>query len=89
MLLFWMVLNEPDSTLSVVSSLIPVFTPLLMLLRLAVKTPPWWQVALGYVLTVVVTWGMIWVAARVYRVGILMYGKKPSLPEIWRWIRYA
>ncbi len=89
MLLFWMVLNDPDSTLSVVSSLIPVFTPLLMLLRLAVKAPPWWQVALGYLLTIGVTWGMIWISARVYRVGILMYGKKPSLPEIWRWIRYA
>ncbi len=89
MLLFWMVLNDPDSMLSVVSSLIPFFTPLLMLLRLAVKTPPWWQVALGYLLTILVTGAMIWVAGRVYRVGILMYGKKPSLPEIWRWIRYA
>ena len=59
-LLFWMVLNEPDSTLSVVSSLIPLFTPLLMMLRLAVKAPPWWQVALGYILTIAVTWGMIW-----------------------------
>jgi ABC-2 type transport system permease protein len=89
MLLFWMVLNDPDSPLSVVASLIPFFTPLLMLLRLAVKEPPFWQVLLGYVLTVGLTWGMVWVSARIYRVGILMYGKKPSLPEIWRWIRVA
>jgi ABC-2 type transport system permease protein len=89
MLLFWMVLNDPDSPLSVVASLIPFFTPLLMLLRLAVKAPPIWQVLLGYVLTLALTWAMIWVSARIYRVGILMYGKKPSLPEIWRWIRYA
>ncbi len=88
-LLFGMVLNEPDSTLSVVSSLVPLFTPLLMLLRLAVKAPPWWQVALGYLLTALLTWAMVWISGRVYRVGILMYGKKPSLPEIWRWIRYA
>ena len=86
---FWMVLNDPDSPLSVVASLIPFFTPLLMLLRLAVKEPPFWQVLLGYVLTVGLTWGMVWVSARIYRVGILMYGKKPSLPEIWRWIRVA
>ncbi len=89
MLLFWMVLNDPDSLLSVVASLIPFFTPLLMLLRLAVKAPPWWQVALGYALTLALALGSIWLAARIYRVGILMYGKKPSLPEIWRWIRYA
>ncbi len=89
MLLVWMVLNDPDSTLSVVSSLIPVFTPILMLLRLAVKAPPGWQVALGYLLTVLLTWLMVWISGRVYRVGILMYGKKPSLPEIWRWIRYS
>ncbi len=89
MLLFWMVLNDPDSSLSVVASLIPFFTPLLMLLRLAVKAPPWWQVALGYALTVSLALATIWLSARIYRVGILMYGKKPSLPEIWRWIRYS
>ncbi len=88
-LLFGMVLNDPDSTASVASSLVPLFTPLLMLLRLAVKAPPWWQVALGYLLTVLLTWVMVWISGRVYRVGILMYGKNPSLPEIWRWIRYA
>ena len=40
-------------------------------------------------LTILLTWLMVWISARIYRVGILMYGKKPSLPEIWRWIRYA
>jgi len=83
------VINSPDSTMAVVTSLIPVFTPFLMLLRIAVKTPPAWQIALGYVLTVALCAGMIWLCARVYRVGILMYGKKPTLKEIWRWVRYA
>lgn len=86
---FMPVLNDPDSTLSVVTSLIPVFTPFLMLLRIAVKTPPTWQIALGYALTLALCAAMIWLCARVYRVGILMYGKKPSLKEIWRWVRYA
>ena len=89
MLLFWMVLNDPDSTLSVVTSLIPVFTPLLMLLRIAVKEPPFWQILLGYVLTTGFTVLMIALCARIYRVGILMYGKKPTIKELWRWVRYA
>lgn len=83
------VINSPDSTLAVVTSLIPLFTPFLMLLRIAVKTPPAWQIALGYALTIALCAGMIWLCARVYRVGILMYGKKPTLKEIWRWVRYA
>jgi len=88
-LFFWMVINDPDSTVSVVSSLIPMFTPLLMMLRIAIKTPPFWQIALGYLLTTTFTVGMIWLSARVYRTGILMYGKKPTLKELWRWVRYA
>ena len=88
-LLFWMILNDPDSTVSVVTSLIPVFTPLLMLLRIAVKEPPLWQILLGYALTTTFTILMVSLCARIYRVGILMYGKKPTLAELWRWIRYA
>jgi ABC-2 type transport system permease protein len=88
-LLFWMVINDPDSTLSVVASLIPTFTPLLMMLRIAIKTPPAWQIALGYLLTTACTLFMIWLSARVYRTGILMYGKKPTLKELWRWLRYV
>jgi ABC-2 type transport system permease protein len=83
------VINDPDSTLAVVSSLIPVFTPLIMMLRIAIKMPPAWQIGLAYVLTIAACAGAIWLAARVYRVGILMYGKKPKLREIWRWVRHA
>jgi ABC-2 type transport system permease protein len=88
-IVFMPILNDPDSTLAVVTSLIPLFTPLLMILRIAVKMPPAWQIALSYVLTLATCAGMIWLSARVYRVGILMYGKKPSLKELWRWIRYS
>ena len=89
MMVFMPVLNDPDGTLAVTMSLFPLFTPLLMILRIAVKMPPLWQVALSYILTLVTCGAMVWLAARVYRVGILMYGKKPSLKELWRWIRYS
>ena len=83
------IINDPDSTVAVVASLIPVFTPLLMMLRIAVKTPPVWQLLLGYALTTACVFFMVTLAARIYRVGILMYGKKPTIQEIWRWLRYA
>ena len=83
------VINDPDSTLAVVTSLFPPFTPLLMPVRLAVKAPPFWQIGLSFVLLGLATAGMLWLCARIYRVGILMYGKKPTLKELWRWVRYA
>jgi ABC-2 type transport system permease protein len=88
-MVFMPVLNDPDSTMAIVFSLIPLFTPMIMMLRIAVKMPPAWQLALAYVLTIAADVAMVWLCARVYRVGILMYGKKPSLKEIWRWTRYA
>jgi ABC-2 type transport system permease protein len=83
------IINDPDSTLAVVLSLIPPFTPFLMMLRVAVKMPPLWQLLLSYFLTAAFTVAMVWVGAKIYRVGILMYGKKPTLPELLRWVRYA
>jgi ABC-2 type transport system permease protein len=84
---FPMVLNSPDSTLSTVLSLIPLLTPLLMFLRITVLVPPMWQIALSIALTGASIAGVLWVAARIYRVGILMYGKRPTFPEILRWVR--
>ena len=83
------VINDPDSTLSTVLSLLPPFTPLLMMLRIAVKMPPLWQILAGYVLTAAFVAGLVWLCARIYRVGILMYGKKPTFAELGRWIRYS
>lgn len=88
-MVFMPVLNDPDSTMAVTFSLIPLFTPMIMMLRIAVKMPPAWQLALAYALTILADLVMVWICARVYRVGILMYGKKPSLKEIWRWTKYA
>ncbi len=83
------VINDPDSTLSVVLSLVPLFSPLLMTLRLAIRMPPLWQVLLAEVLTTGFVILMVWGSARIYRVGILMYGKKPTFAELARWLRRA
>jgi ABC-2 type transport system permease protein len=82
------IINAPDSTLAVGMSLFPFFTPLVMMLRIAAKMPPAWQIAAAYALCLAAIAGMTWLCARVYRVGILMYGKKPTLGEIWRWVKY-
>jgi ABC-2 type transport system permease protein len=83
------VINDPNSTMATVLSLIPMFTPLLMPLRIAIDMPPVWQLALAYVLTGGFVVMMVWICSRIYRVGILMYGKKPTFAEIWKWTRYA
>jgi ABC-2 type transport system permease protein len=86
---FPVILESPDGGLAVVLSLIPLLTPLLMFLRIMVLTPPWWQIALSLVFLGASIWGVLWVSARIYRVGILMYGKKPTFPELMRWVRHA
>jgi len=83
------VITNPSGLLSRVISLIPFCTPLIMYLRISLATPPWWEIALSIVLMLVAIYATLWVASRVYRVGILMYGKRPSLPEIMRWLKYS
>lgn len=83
------VIQQPHSTLSVVLSLIPFCTPLLMYIRIVVETPPMWQIALSIVLLLGTIYAMLALCSRIYRVGILMYGKRPTLPEIMKWIKYA
>jgi ABC-2 type transport system permease protein len=85
-MLFPMVLSSPDSPLSTALSMVPFWTPLLMFLRVSALMPPVWQVALSIVLTLATIVLFNWAAARVYRVGILMHGKRPTFPEILKWI---
>src|SRR4029077_16922560 len=84
--LMFRIINDPNSTMAVVASLIPPFTPLLMTLRISLVMPPVWQILLGHVLTFGFILGMVWICSRIYRIGILMYGKKPTFQELWRWI---
>jgi len=90
------VIQEPDSTVVTVLSLIPIFTPTLMILRLNVIGAETFsftnsivlEATLGIIITVLATALIIWLTSKIFRVGILMYGKRPTLPEIIRWIRY-
>ena len=83
------VMTNPSSVASVILSLIPPFTPIIMYLRICSQTPPAWQIALSIALLTGAILAMIWLAARIYRIGILMYGKRPTLPEILRWLKYS
>lgn len=84
-----LVLRAPDSPLAVTLSFIPPLTPFAMLLRLAMPPgPPLWQVLLSVGLLGLVTAVVVWAAGRIFRVGLLMQGKPPNLPELLRWIRY-
>ncbi len=83
------VINNPSGTTATVLSLIPFCTPLIMYLRISLAMPPAWQIALSIGLMAVTIYAILWVASRIYRVGILMYGKKPNLPEILRWLKYS
>ena len=83
------VLSSPDSTLARTLALIPPFTPLLMYLRVSLGHPAPWEVALSIALTSASIYGIIWVTSRIYRIGVLMYGKRPNLPEILRWLKYS
>jgi ABC-2 type transport system permease protein len=83
------VVRDSDGLIAKAFSFFPFCTPLIMYVRIAVRQPPAWQIALsiaGLVLTIL---AVLWFASRIYRVGILMYGKKPNLPEILRWLKYS
>ena len=83
------IFQHPNSPMAFWGSLFPFTAPLVMFTRIAMQPPPMWQIGLSIVLMVATIYGMIWLCGRIYRVGILMYGKKPTLPEIVKWIKYA
>jgi ABC-2 type transport system permease protein len=77
----------PDSSLSFWASMIPFTSPMVMMARIPFGVP-FWQIALSLVLLFITFLIIAWFAGKIYRVGILMYGKKPSLKEMWKWIKY-
>ena len=79
--------QHPDAPAAVVLSLVPLFTPMLMFMRISVLSPPAWQIALSIVLLLVTIWVLFKAAAKIFRIGTLMYGKRPTIPEILRWAR--
>ncbi|HZJ00558.1 MAG TPA: ABC transporter permease [Gemmatimonadaceae bacterium] len=83
------ILINPTSTLATVMSLLPFSAPIIMPLRLALGSVPWYELVISLVGVFLACLGATWLAARIYRVGLLMYGKRPTLREMGRWISYS
>ena len=87
--LFFPVSRSPDSAFAFWISLVPFFSPITMPVRIVAQTPPFWEIALSLLIGFGTVTLLTWVAGRIYRVGMLMSGKKASLPEVVRWVRQA
>jgi ABC-2 type transport system permease protein len=83
------IIRNPNSPLAFWASMFPFFAPVTMLVRIVTETPPLWQILLSLAIGFATATGLIWLASRIYRVGMLMYGKKATIPEVIRWIRQA
>ncbi|MFG0253023.1 MAG: ABC transporter permease [Phycisphaerales bacterium JB038] len=90
-MMLWMpIARDPNSTFSVVLSLVPPISPFAMMVRLAATEPvPFWQIAVSIVLGVVAVYLTIRGAAKIFRIGVLMYGKPPNFLTLLKWIRMA
>ncbi|HEU5181406.1 MAG TPA: ABC transporter permease [Candidatus Polarisedimenticolia bacterium] len=87
MVMTFFFVQNPDSPAAVVASLIPIFAPMVMFMRITILTPPLWQIALSILILLVTIYFFFRGVARVFRIGVLMYGKRPTVPEILRWAR--
>lgn len=83
------VIRAPNSSFAFWVSMVPFFSPITMLVRIVSQTPPFWQIALSLVIGCVTVVLLLWLASRIYRIGMLMYGKKATIPEVMRWVRQA
>jgi ABC-2 type transport system permease protein len=81
-------MQNPESSLSFWCSMIPLTSPIVMMARIPFGVP-YWQLAISMVLMLVTFAAFVWMAAKIYRTGILMYGKKTSWKEMWKWLRYS
>jgi ABC-2 type transport system permease protein len=84
---FATVINDPHGSVATITSIIPFTSPIVMLMRIPFGVP-WWQILTSLVLLFLTFLGIVWLAAKIYRVGILMYGKKINYKELYKWIRY-
>ena len=81
-------MQNPESSLSFWFSMIPLTSPIVMMARIPFGVP-YWQIAVSMIIMLITFWAFVWMAAKVYRTGILMYGKKTSWKEMWKWLRYS
>lgn len=84
---FFTVINDPHGTIATVFSMIPLTSPIVMLMRIPFGVP-WWQLAISITILFATFFFVVWFAAKIYRVGILMYGKKPTWKELYKWLNY-
>jgi ABC-2 type transport system permease protein len=83
------IITNPEGAMAVGFSLAPVFGPMVMFVRTMVSDPPLWHVAVSIAVSAVTISLFLYVTAKIFRVGILSYGKRPTLPELWRWLKVA
>ncbi len=83
------VMRSPNSSFAFWASMFPFFSPITMPVRIVSQTPPFWQIGLSLLIGFATVLLLIWLAARIYRIGMLMYGKRASIPEVIRWVRQA
>ena len=81
------VFGDPEKPLFVVASMIPLISPMVMFTRVALSSVPAWQIALSIAFSLAAIWGLTLLAGRLYRVGVLMYGKPPRLGDVVRALR--
>lgn len=79
--------TNPDGTLAVIGSLVPFFTPIVMITRIAITEVPFWQIGLAIFLMAISFLGTMWLSAKIYRVGILSYGSTAGFKDLFKWIR--
>jgi ABC-2 type transport system permease protein len=79
----------PQSTLAAVMSMLPFSAPIMMPMRMSLTSVPAWQVAVSLIGMVAACVAAIWFSARIYRVGLLMYGKRPTIGELFKWLKYS
>jgi ABC-2 type transport system permease protein len=85
LMMMFVVMKDPNSSLAFWFSIIPLTSPIVMMARIPAGIP-FWEPILSLVILYLTILGVIWMAAKIYRVGILMHGKKPTLKELWRWV---
>jgi ABC-2 type transport system permease protein len=84
---FFTVINDPHGTVATVFSMIPLTSPIVMMMRIPFGVP-WWQILISMSILFGTFIGVVWFASKIYRVGILMYGKKPTWKELYKWLKY-
>lgn len=83
----FVVINDPHGSVSIIFSYIPLTSPIVMLMRIPFGVA-WWEIIISILLLLITILGVVWIASKIYRIGILTYGKKITYKDLWKWIRY-